>query len=276
MPCWIRELTPAGLQPVAYSAASLKEAALHEPSDGIYTTTSTFNTDQVFKFEAHLDRMEHSARFQNIPARLDRPRIRAALRDLIHEADVGSVRLRLTVPRAQPDHVIISIEPFEGYTPELYTAGVRCMTMPGRARSNPAAKTTDWMTQREPLREQLPPHIYEALLVDENGAVLEGFTSNFYAVLDGELRTAASGMLPGIAQQVVLTVAPSVLPVQQQAVRVAEIPRLSEAFITSSTRGIVPVVEIDGVGIGAGTPGNITQQLSAAYQAWVEANLEDL
>jgi branched-chain amino acid aminotransferase len=193
---------------------------------------------------------------------------------VITEAGFGDVRFRITIPRQQPDHVILSVEPFKPHPQEIYQLGVRCVTLPGSARHNPAAKTTDWMHSRGQIT--LPQGIYEGLLVDDEGWILEGTNSNFYALLDGELRTAGAGALPGIAQQIVFTVAPNVLPVRKDAVRVSEIPRFDEAFITSSSRGVVPVVEIDGVAIKDGKPGACTQALREAYDAWVQTHLEEL
>jgi branched-chain amino acid aminotransferase len=274
MPCHIRILTPQGLQPAPYTADSLSDAVRYEPSDGIYTVTNTYHTHQVLKFDAHLDRLEDSARRESIPLKLDRKRVRQALRQMITDANFGDVRFRITVPRHQPDHFILSVEPFKPHPPEIYQDGVRCITLPGRARHNPAAKTTDWMHSRGQIT--LPPGIYEGLLLDDEGRILEGTNSNFYAVLDGELHTAGAGALPGIAQQIVLTVAPISLPVRKDAVRVSDISRFEEAFITSSSRGIVPVVEIDGVSIGEGKPGECTQTLRKAYDAWVQTHLEEL
>ncbi|MBI5671202.1 MAG: aminotransferase class IV family protein [Chloroflexi bacterium] len=273
-PCFIRALTPEGLQPVAYTADSMTEAARYEPQDAAYTVTNTYHTFQVLKFDAHLDRLEDSARREGIPLALDRPRLRMALRAMIAEAGYGDVRFRITVPCAQPDHLILSLEPFQPPAPEVYEQGVKCITLADSARDNPAAKSTAWMHERE--RFALPPGVYTGLLLDSEGNILEGLSSNFYAVLAGELRTAGEGVLPGIAQQIVFEIAPGVLPLRKDAVNLRNLPRLSEAFITSSSRGIVPVVQIDGVTIGAGVPGQHTQALMTAYRDWVARHLEEL
>lgn len=274
MPCLIRILTPDGLQAVDYSAASLAEAARYEPHDGVYTITNTYNTFQVLKLDAHLDRLEDSARRAEIALQLNRPALRAALRQMIAEAAWGDARFRITAGREQPDQMILSVEPFKPPAPEVYSNGVRCITLPGSARHNPAAKTTDWMHDRE--HYLLPEGIYTGLLMDENGAVLEGMSSNFYAILDDELRTASEGVLLGIAQQIVYEVAPPIIGVRKAAIQRDDIPRLSEAFITSSSRGIVPVVEIDGITLGGGQPGMKTRALQQAYTAWVQGHLEPL
>ena len=84
-PCRINLMTPNGLQPVAYQADSLADAARFEPHDGVYTITNTYHVYQVLKLDAHLDRLENSARLAGIPLILDRARLRAALRKMIAE-----------------------------------------------------------------------------------------------------------------------------------------------------------------------------------------------
>jgi len=274
--CYIQILTPHGLEPAPYTASSLNEAAKYEPDDGVYTVTNTYIVTQVLKFDAHLDRMENSARLASIPLKLDRLRLRRALRQMIQESGFGDVRFRVTVARDKPDHFILSLEPYKPPAAEVYSKGVRVITAADSARHNPAAKTTDWMHERQRLTEAMPAGIYDTILLDEGGNMLEGLASNFYVILNGELRTAGGGVLPGIAQQIVFEVAPGVLPLRKEAVNVREIPDLSEAFITSSSRGIVPVVEIDGHILGEGMPGTCTQRLREAYAEWVRTHLEEL
>jgi branched-chain amino acid aminotransferase len=276
MPCTIRILTPEGLIPAAYSAESLNEAARCEPENGVYTVGSTFDTYKALKLSAHLDRMEDSARRANIPLTLDRPRLRAALRDVITLAGGGDVRYRITVPAEQPDQFILSVEPFKPLAPEIIAAGVRVITVPDSARHNAAAKTTGWMHDRAKIESALPSGIYTAILLDAAGNMLEGVSSNFYAIMDGVLYTAQAGVLPGISQQIVLEVAPAVLPVRREPLPVRAVPRIAEAFITSASRGIVPVIEIDGVTLGGGTPGTTTKQLRERYEAAKQAYLEEI
>lgn len=276
MPCTIRILTPEGLQPADYTAESLNAAARYEPANGIYTVGNTFDTTKALKLTAHLDRMEDSARRAHIPLMLDRPRLRAALRELITLAGYGDVRYRITVPADQPECFILSVEPFKGVPPEVIANGIRVITAPDSARQNAEAKTTGWMHDREKLESTLPPGIYTSLLLDAAGHVLEGATSNFYAILDGVLYTAGEGVLPGIGQQIALEVAAEVLPVRRQPIHVNDVPRVSEAFITSASRGIVPVVEINGIKLGGGTPGALTQQLRERYEVAKQKYLEEL
>jgi branched-chain amino acid aminotransferase len=260
--------------PVDYSANSLNEAAAFEPHDGIYTVANTFNRYDTLKLNAHFDRMEDSARRENIPLVLDRSRLRNALRQMIDEVNFGDVRFRITVSKEAPQDFIISIEPFHPPTVLLIEEGVRCITAPNSARVNAAAKTTEWMHKRQALANAMPAGIYETFLLDSEGNILEGTGSNFYAILDGKLRTANEGVLKGISQQIIFEIAPAIIPLDLRPVHVSEIPQFSEAFLTSSSRGIIPVVEIDGIRIGK--VGEVTKKLIDAYRAWMKAHLEPL
>lgn len=277
MPTLIKILKPKGdLLDVDYTADSLKEAAQYEPNDGIYTVANTFNTYDTLKLKAHFDRMEDSAARQNIPLKLDRQTIRKALRQMIDEAQFGDVRFRITVPRKTPEQFILTIEPFTPPSSEIIQQGVRCITAPNSARKDAAAKTTDWMHARKALSDAMPDDIYDTFLLDSEGYMLEGLGANFYAVMNEQLMTADEGVLKGISQQIVFEVAQNIIPINHTAPHIDDLSNFDEAFLTSSSRGIIPVVEIDGVKIGEGIPGTITKSLRRVYQTWLENHLEPL
>jgi branched-chain amino acid aminotransferase len=276
MPTLIKRLTSSGLVPVDYSANSLNDAAAFEPNDGIYTVANTFNRYDTLKLNAHFDRMEDSARRENIPLVLDRPLIRQALRQMIDEANFGDVRFRITVSRQHPEEFILSIEAFHAPSVKLIEEGVRGITVANSARENAAAKTTEWMHKRQAIADAMPAGIYETFLLDSEGNILEGTGSNFYAVLNGELRTANEGVLKGISQQIIFEIAPAIIPLNLSPVHQSEIPQLSEAFMTSSSRGIVPIVELDSIHIGSGKVGEVTKKLLSAYTDWLKEHLEPL
>jgi branched-chain amino acid aminotransferase len=275
MPCMIRLWTKEGLQSIDYRADSLNDAVRFEPDDGVYTVTNTYNIFQTLKLDAHLNRLEDSARRAGIELVLDRPKLRLVLRQMIDESGYGNVRFRVTVSRNSPD-LLISVEPFIPISSEIIETGVRCITVPHGARDNPMVKATEWMHNRSSIRDSLPPGIYAAILLDDADRLLEGLSSNFYAIQNGELRTAGAGVLAGIAQQIVFEIASGIVPVRKDAVRLRDVPHLDEAFVTSSSRGIVPVVEIDGHVIGEGKPGKITTSLRVVYAVWVNNHLEEL
>ncbi len=267
-------LTPYGLDPTPYKATSLNDAVRYEPS-GVYTVGRTFKRDHVLEFDAHLNRTEQSAQLIGLPLRFDRPAIRAALRHLIDQAGYAESRFRLTVPRHQPDQVYLAVEPLSPVPPEVRAQGVGVQTFPVQ-RQNPQAKDNQWMIDRAALKARMSPDAYEGLLTSPDGEILEGMSSNFYAILDGTLFTALNGVLEGISRRIVMAVAPEVLPVHETAPNRADLPRFQEAFLTSSSRGVIPIVRIDDQMVGNGRPGPLTQTLSRRYDAWAEAHLEPL
>lgn len=276
MPAIIRRLSPRGLEDVDYAAGSLAEAVAFEPIDGVYTVGNTWHGTKALLFEAHLHRLEASARHQGIPLDYDRQQLKAALRAMILEADFGDVRYRISIPASRPDTLLITLEPYDPPADTLVRQGVRCVTSGAEQRKGPTAKTSDWMHIRATLQDRQGPGTYEIILLDDNGFMLEGTTSNFYAILDGHLYTAGSGVLAGISRRIVLEICREILPFRLKAPHIDDLPGMQEAFLTSSSRGIIPIVEINGKAVDKGVVGEKTNRLRRAYESWVSKNLEEL
>ncbi len=238
--------------------------------EGIYTTLRTYAGDHILGLTAHLQRLIDSH------IRLERPRainvaaIRAALREVIRREALPALRLRLTTP-FEDEAVFISVEPFEAYPPEYYTQGVRCATS-HLERATPEAKYTAFIAPSRSEKAQSEGVVHEKLMVNAQGEILEGFSSNFYAVLEGRLHTASEGVLAGVTRKVVLAEAEGLVPVVLTPVKVSDLPFLTEAFLTSSGREVMPVRQIDEIVLGA--PGPVTQALMARYQAHVLKDAE--
>jgi D-alanine transaminase len=109
----------------------------------------------------------------------------------------------------------------------------------------------------------------EAWLVDAKGCVTEGASSNAWIVTrDGTLitRPLGTGILPGITRSVVLDmVAAEGLTFEERAFTVEEAYAAREAFVTSASQIVMPVVEIDGRPVGNGAPGLIAGALRRGY-----------
>jgi branched-subunit amino acid aminotransferase/4-amino-4-deoxychorismate lyase len=211
----------------------------------------------------------------NIPLDLDRTRLRAALRELLHDAAYPDAKFRITIPQDRPDHIHLAFEPYRPVPAAIMREGASVITIP-LVRENPVIKTTAWMTIRQPAVNTLPPGTYEAILLSGDGRLLEGLSSNFYGVLDGVLRTARDSVLQGITRRAVFALAPEILPVRLSALRTADVPRLTEAMITSSGRGIVPVTHLNGGPVGDGHVGPIITAVTQRYAAWTEAHIEPI
>ena len=264
-------------------AGSIVAWATRHPERGVYEADRTYPGPRILAFDEHLDRLEASALGEGFPLQVDRERFRTVLRDLTARAltdipiaagspGTHSVRFLVRAPESRRGEIDIVIEPFQPPSAAQYEHGVACATMIGARREHPEAKTSSWMSDRQAFT--LPEGTYEGLLVSDDDRILEGATSNFYAVLDGELYTADRDVLLGIARQIVLEVAPDILPLRLQALRRSELPRVSEAFLTSSSRAVLPVSSIDGVVLGG--RGVVTGRIASAYDAWVESHLARL
>src|SRR5260221_10207631 len=182
-------LAPNGVIDAPYTAETLAEAATKEPQ-GVYTLARTYEHNRVLLFADHLDRLEYSAELEGISVRLDRDALREALRNLIERAGYNDARFRITISRKQPDHIFLSVEPFKPVPPEILEHGARVITVQ-LARPNPVAKTTAWVSQRSAAVAGFPAGIYEGILVSRSGQLLEGTSSNFYAIKNRALWTAA-------------------------------------------------------------------------------------
>jgi D-alanine transaminase len=109
----------------------------------------------------------------------------------------------------------------------------------------------------------------EALLLDE-GLVREAASSNFFAVIDGRVITHPldEHILPGVVRDRVIDLALGArIRVDERPLREAELFTLGEAFITSTTQGVMPVTEIDGRIIGNSRRGDVTTELQRRFDA---------
>lgn len=239
---------------------SLSEASSTLPS-GSYTTLRTYLGNRVLRLDRHLGRLEESVALQRQPAKLDAEGVRSALRAALLATGHPESRLRLTFA---PPRVFVAVEPFEPLAESFYRDGVACATLPFQ-RDNPHAKDTRFIATAGSAYGSLPEGVHEGLLVAEDQSVLEGLSSNFFVVRMGALYTEEERVLLGVTRALVLEVAAGLLPVEHRAVRKPELAEASEAFITSVSREVLPVVAIDGRAIRGGRPGPKTRAIMAAF-----------
>jgi branched-subunit amino acid aminotransferase/4-amino-4-deoxychorismate lyase len=151
-----------------------------------------------------------------------------------------------------------------------YDDGVKVLTRTMH-RENAKAKLTGFIHTAAELRQGLPANVNEILMIDADDCILEGLSSNFFGVLKGVLWTANEGVLNGITRQIVLEIAGRLgIPVHFACLPLCEIPNLQECFITSASRAVLPVVQIERTVIGTGKPGEITRRLLAGFQDWIQ------
>ena len=115
----------------------------------------------------------------------------------------------------------------------------------------------------------------EALLVKE-GYVVEGAASNVFAVIDDVLITPikSNNILSGITRDVILDIArKNDIPCREDNISLAAIQTASEIWVTSSTREIIPVVELDSKLVGEGKPGSVWHIVNHLFQAYKKSLL---
>jgi branched-chain amino acid aminotransferase len=248
-------------------------AASAEPLPrGAYTTFRTYGERGVVRLAQHLRRLEQSVALQGLPGALDAEKARRAVGAALDTTRHRESRVRLTF---SPPRLFVAVEPFSPLPHRLYEEGAACVTLRMR-RENPHAKDTRFIAAADGAYRRLPPGVEEGLLVAEDGDVLEGLSSNFFAVVGGTLRTEEERALLGVTRSLVLEVAQSVLPIERLAVPRDALAGIEEAFITSVSRGVLPVVRIDDQVIGSGRPGEKTRAIMAGFAALVARETETL
>lgn len=282
---WKVSFSPTGeiseLLPLPLSVSSLDEASLHLPG-GAYTTFRTFSGQKALHLEDHLSRLEQTAKMFGDPIALDHPQLRSAVRQALHGAvmengEAADWRVRLTLDlEVHHGAVYVSLQPLVTLPDEAYRQGVPVITC-SLQRQLPKAKLTRFIVRAGAVRQNLPPGIEEAIMVDPQGHLLEGLSSNFFAVQAERIWTAEVGVLSGVTRFLALQAAERLnIPIQLEPVSLADLPRIDEAFITSASRGVLPVRQIDQALIGNGCPGTLTCKLMHTYQAMVQEQLEPI
>jgi branched-chain amino acid aminotransferase len=210
------ERTPGGAA-FLREDATLADASLSLPP-GAYTTFRTYGGGAVVRLGAHLRRLEESIALQGRPSALGAEGARRALIAALRDAGYSEARVRLTF---SPPAFYVSVARFTPPPAVLYDEGVACATLPLR-RENPHAKDTRFVATVQEAYGRLPPGVEEGLLVAEDGAILEGLSSNFFAVLEGALHTEDARALAGITRGLVLEAARGRLPLVPRAVTTGE------------------------------------------------------
>lgn len=256
-----------GLRPVGTSA-SLAEASAALPA-GAYTTFRTYGGQRVWRLDHHVRRLEESAAAGGRAAALDPVVFRHSLGAAVRAAGHPESRIRVTFA---PPRLFVSLEPFAPLPEGDYRDGVRCVSLPLH-RDKPHAKDTGFLATAHDAYRGLPPNVHEGLLLAQDGILLEGLSSNFFAVRDGALWTEEDRVLPGLTRALVLELAEPLLPRGPRGLRREELGLAREAFLTSASRGVLPVVEVDAVTVGDGRPGPVTADLRRRFdeRVWREA-----
>lgn len=264
--------------------------------DSVYEVLRTYR-GRPFEVGAHLARLAHSAERIGLTlpwndartaAEIDRT-LEAARGDDPPAADaapwnVGERYVRVVMTRgagelgldpslAVDPVALVIVTPLQGPPASAYAEGVAAVIVgvqqPAPQALDPTAKTGAHLPHVLAVREARAAGAHEALLLDAHGFVTEGSSSNVFAVTGGVVRTPplAAGILAGVTRGVVLELARAeAVPVQEVALRPADLDAADEVFITSTAREILPVTRLGPRAVGAGRPGRTTLRLHRAFR----------
>ncbi len=269
--------TPAGAERLEFHPAlGSASGAINAVAPGVYEGLRTFERTKFFGLKTHLDRLEDSVRGFRLPIEYDEETFVAALDAAAADAPAAfdsEARVRIDVTAA-PAHVLgtssnvlIAMTPFRGLPTKIIEEGAHVHTAPGLARPYPGVKTSDFIPLREAwINAHGDPDAYEHIMLNPEGALLEGTQSNFVLVKDGALYGAPSGILPGVTMRAVYALAREMgIDVNLEFVPASELGSFDEAFMTTSVRSVVPISLVDEFQFPNGGP--ITRKLSDAYEA---------
>jgi D-alanine transaminase len=236
-----------------------------------------------------LDAAGHLARLARSLAalRIEPPMADAALSNVVktlvrrNRVRDGLVYLQVTRGVARRDHpfpalvhptVILTARPMDRAAAEAKAAkGVRVMSVPDGRWSRVDIKTTNLLPNVLAKQAALEAGFDDAWLVDARGMVTEGTAQNAWIVdAAGVLvtRDLTHAILPGITRSSVARVAHELgMRVEERAFSLAEAKSAPEAFVTSASSFVLPVVAIDEATLGNGRPGPVATRLRAAYLA---------
>ncbi len=254
--------------------------------DGVYEVIPCY-AGRLFRLEQHLQRLENSLNETRIRVDLSRAIWTELLATLVQKNGNGNLSVYLQITRgvaAQRDHAFppdIAPTIFAMATPmkPAVTADLDAAT--GAA----AIVVEDTRWSRCDIKSiQLLPNILlrqqavdagaqEAILVRE-GLALEGAASNLFAVVQGTILTPPKGsqILGGITRDLILELAAAHgVDAAERDIPVDVLREAEEIWVTSSTREIVPIVQLDGAPVGMGVPGPAWKRMAALYQSFKQS-----
>lgn len=255
-------------------------------SDGVYEVCEV-RDGKLVDARRHLERLARSLAELRIAPPMSNAALGVVLRETLRRNRVrdGLVYLQVTRGVARRDHgfpppgtrpsLVVTARSLDRLKAEaLAGAGVAVITVPDNRWERVDIKSIALLPNvlaRQAARDQ---GAREAWFVDRHGLITEGASCNAWIVTaDGVLATrpASFGILRGITREVALEVAAaSNLRVEERAFSVAEARGAREAFLTSATQSVMPVVQIDGRPVGDGKPGPVARALRARFHETAE------
>jgi D-alanine transaminase len=246
--------------------------------DGVYELIPVYQR-KPFRLGEHLRRLQHS--LDGI--RLPNPMVESQWRDVIaevvasHLADDQSVYLQVTRGAAPRDHafpkhatptVLVMSNPLSRPDPAQIEHGVCAISTPDIRWGRCDLKTINLLPNVLAKQKAVEAGCVECIQF-RDGVLTEGAASNIFMVKNGVILAPLKDhrMLPGITYDLVLELAQQDgLPVEVRDIFEAEVRQADELWLTSSSREVQAIVELDGLAVGSGEPGPLQRHMFALYQ----------
>jgi branched-chain amino acid aminotransferase len=231
-----------------------------------------------FHLDEHLTRLYRSAQLIDLEIPYSREQITTIVHEVIERNTYKHATIRVFVtggetedsilPSGKPVLVVL-ITPLGERDMQRFATGSRVITT-HLQRIMPEAKTNNYVAAVRALKEAARRNASDALFVNEQGHVLEATRSNFFIFRGDILVTPRQGILIGVTRNVVLDLARGRFPIEERPILLDELAQAGEAFITSSSKEILPVVQIDDLVIGDSRPGPHTYELEQRFIDMIE------
>jgi D-alanine transaminase len=257
--------------------------------DGVYEVIPAYG-GRLFRLEPHLDRLQNSLDGIRLGNPLSRADWRAMLEELLRRnrdpsdpRDDQSLYLQVTrgvamkrdhaFPVPERPTVMAMSTPIPAPAPNLAQQGVRAIRLPDSRWQHCHLKTITLLANVLSRQQALDAGAGEAILV-RDGLANEGAASNLFVVSAGVLRTPpkSAKLLPGITRDLVLELAREHgIPCREEDIPATDLDAAEEIWLTSSTREILPITELDDNAVGDGKPGALWQRMTRLYQEYKDA-----
>lgn len=253
---------------------STPSASLHPLDIGLIRGYAIFDFFRTVDFkplflEAYLDRFITSAQKTYLPLNFGKSELENIILALIKRNELAQGGVRMVLTGGISDNafsptngsLFIFCEDLKMPAAEKYEQGVKLLSEE-YVRPLPSIKTTNytlpvWLSAR--WKEQAA----EDVIYHYNGMISESSRSNIFMVKNGEIATPKSNILLGVTRRQVLTLANQS---QERDISLTELLNADEVFMTSTTKRILPVTQIDGTLINDGQPGPITKNLIEKFK----------
>jgi len=262
---------------------------------GLFETMRAYN-GHIFRLDSHLTRLRCSAESIGLTHSIltteeGKQSLKAACMATLEANELKDARLRLTVSAGEGDMtpdpstcsgptVLITARNLVPLPPEKYETGFKAaVSFLRRNSQSPLSrlKSTCYMENVLARMAAKAAGCDEAILLNEQGYLAEGSSTNIFLVSNGELITPCfeSGVLPGITRDAVLEIArTSNIKATERWVELNELIEAQEAFLTNSILELMPLVSVEGRPISTGKPGKLTGDLLFAYRKLVDEAVE--